>query len=70
MQTKESVSTELDPNVPVEDVVIALNDSTVGEQVTNEAIIQPALVTISNMYYYVESNSHCKYMNYLQDRKK
>ncbi|XP_026319700.1 death-inducer obliterator 1 isoform X3 [Hyposmocoma kahamanoa] len=42
METKESVSTELDPNVPVEDVVIALNDSTVGEQVTNEAILQPA----------------------------
>lgn len=53
MQTKESVSTELDPNVPVEDVVIALNDSTVGEQVTNEAILQPSLVTTinSNMYY-------------------
>lgn len=51
METKESVSTELDPNVPVEDVVIALNDSTVGEQVTNEAILQPTLVTISNVYY-------------------
>ncbi|CAH0766459.1 unnamed protein product [Diatraea saccharalis] len=31
METKESVSTELDPNVPVEDLVTALNDSTVGE---------------------------------------
>lgn len=30
METKESVSTELDPNVPIEDVVTALNDSTVG----------------------------------------
>lgn len=38
MQTKESVSTELDPNVPIEDVVIALNDSTVGEEVTREAV--------------------------------
>lgn len=33
METKESVSTELDPNVPVEDVVTALNDSTVGPDV-------------------------------------
>ncbi|GBP39976.1 Death-inducer obliterator 1 [Eumeta japonica] len=31
METKKSVSTELDPNVPVEDVVTALNDSTVIE---------------------------------------
>lgn len=51
METKQSVSTELDPNVPVEDVVIALNDSTVGEEVTNEAILQPTLVNISIMYY-------------------
>lgn len=27
METKESVSTELDPNVPVEDLVTALNDA-------------------------------------------
>lgn len=27
METKESVSTELDPNVPVEDVVSVLNDA-------------------------------------------
>lgn len=33
METKESVSTELDPNVPVEDVVTALNVSTVGSDV-------------------------------------
>lgn len=38
MENKESVSTELDPNVPVEDVVIALNDSTVGEEVTKEVL--------------------------------
>lgn len=38
METKESVSTELDPNVPVEDLVTALNDSTVGEEVTNEVL--------------------------------
>lgn len=31
METKESVSTELDPNVPVEDLVTALNDQTVGD---------------------------------------
>lgn len=31
METKESVSTELDPNVPVEDLVTALNDSTANE---------------------------------------
>lgn len=30
METKESVSTELDPNVPVEDLVTVLNDA-VGE---------------------------------------
>lgn len=60
METKESVSTELDPNVPVEDVVIALNDSTVGEEVTNEAILQPTLVTITNTYYKVEPNPFCK----------
>ncbi|CAB3256493.1 unnamed protein product [Arctia plantaginis] len=36
METKESVSTELDPNVPVEDVVTALNDSTVGPDVLKE----------------------------------
>ncbi|XP_061709027.1 protein piccolo-like isoform X2 [Cydia pomonella] len=32
METKESVSTELDPNVPVEDLVSALNDSTATEE--------------------------------------
>lgn len=37
METKESVSTELDPNVPVEDVVTALNDSTVGPDVLKES---------------------------------
>ncbi|KAI8438667.1 hypothetical protein MSG28_011088 [Choristoneura fumiferana] len=31
METKESVSTELDPNVPVEDLVTALNDTTATE---------------------------------------
>ncbi|KAL4712637.1 hypothetical protein ACJJTC_007934 [Scirpophaga incertulas] len=31
METKESVSTELDPNVPVEDLVTALNDTPVDE---------------------------------------
>ncbi|CAH0690632.1 unnamed protein product [Chilo suppressalis] len=36
METKESVSTELDPNVPVEDLVTALNDSTVGEENKDE----------------------------------
>ncbi|XP_072940862.1 uncharacterized protein pps isoform X2 [Epargyreus clarus] len=34
MENKESVSTELDPNVPVEDVVTALNDA-VAEESTN-----------------------------------
>lgn len=38
METKESVSTELDPNVAVEDLVTALNDSIVGEEVTREAV--------------------------------
>lgn len=38
METKQSVSTELDPNMAVEDLVIALNDSTVGEEVTREAV--------------------------------
>ncbi|XP_063822879.1 death-inducer obliterator 1 isoform X1 [Ostrinia nubilalis] len=32
METKESVSTELDPNVPIEDVVTALNEETAGEE--------------------------------------
>ncbi|XP_049879682.1 death-inducer obliterator 1 isoform X2 [Pectinophora gossypiella] len=32
METKESVQTELDPEVPVEDLVSALNDSTVGDE--------------------------------------
>ncbi|KPI94969.1 PHD finger protein 3 [Papilio xuthus] len=36
METKESVSTELDPNVPVEDVVSALNDSMGNEQAMEE----------------------------------
>jgi hypothetical protein len=36
METKESVSTELDPNVAVEDLVTALNDSAVGDE-TKEA---------------------------------
>ncbi|KAF9421447.1 hypothetical protein HW555_002662 [Spodoptera exigua] len=36
METKESVSTELDPNVPVEDVVTALNVSTVGQDVLSK----------------------------------
>lgn len=39
MENKESVSTELDPTVPVEDVVIALNDSIVGEEVTKEVLL-------------------------------
>ncbi|KAJ2947972.1 hypothetical protein O0L34_g9764 [Tuta absoluta] len=38
MEKKDSIQTELDPEVPVEDVVIALNDSTVGEDVTNESM--------------------------------
>ncbi|CAG4978286.1 unnamed protein product [Parnassius apollo] len=37
METKESVSTELDPNVPVEDLVTALNDSMGNEQPTVDA---------------------------------
>ncbi|KAM3967529.1 protein partner of snf isoform 2-T2 [Aphomia sociella] len=41
METKESVSTELDPNVPVEDVVTVLNDVTVGEDVVNEIFEEP-----------------------------
>ncbi|XP_026759086.2 death-inducer obliterator 1 [Galleria mellonella] len=41
METKESVSTELDPNVPVEDVVAVLNDKTVGEDVLNEITQEP-----------------------------
>lgn len=36
METKESVSTELDPNVPVEDVVSVLND-TINEEQTPQA---------------------------------
>lgn len=32
MEAKEAVSTELDSNVPVEDVVVALNDSIGGEE--------------------------------------
>ncbi|XP_047026879.1 death-inducer obliterator 1 isoform X1 [Helicoverpa zea] len=36
METKESVTTELDANVPVEDVVTALNDSTVGPDVLSQ----------------------------------
>ncbi|XP_013197109.2 uncharacterized protein LOC106140123 [Amyelois transitella] len=39
METKESVSTELDPNVPVEDLVTALNDQTVGDVPPPEDII-------------------------------
>lgn len=35
MKTKESVSTELDPNVPVEDLVTALNDS-MGNELPTE----------------------------------
>lgn len=37
METKESVSTELDPNVPVEDVVSALNDSMGNEPAAQDA---------------------------------
>ncbi|XP_053619005.1 death-inducer obliterator 1 [Plodia interpunctella] len=39
METKESVSTELDPNVPVEDLVTALNDQTVGDVPPPEDIV-------------------------------
>lgn len=35
MENKESVSTELDPNVPVEDVVTALNDAVAEESSNN-----------------------------------
>lgn len=38
METKEATELELDPNVPIEDVVTALNDSTVGEEVTREVL--------------------------------
>lgn len=38
METKEATELELDPNVPVEDVVTAMNDSTVGEAVTREVL--------------------------------
>ncbi|XP_037968475.2 death-inducer obliterator 1 isoform X1 [Plutella xylostella] len=37
MEAKESISTDLDSSVPVEDVVSALNDSTVGEGVVPES---------------------------------
>lgn len=37
METKESVSTELDPSaVPVEDVVAALNEEAAGDDAKNE----------------------------------
>lgn len=36
METKESVSTELDRNVPVEDLVTALNDSDVLNEIAAE----------------------------------
>ncbi|XP_039752427.1 death-inducer obliterator 1 isoform X3 [Pararge aegeria] len=39
MQTKESVSTELDPNVPVEDLVSALNDA-VGDGLPPDSTAQ------------------------------
>lgn len=41
METKESVSTELDPNVPVEDVVSVLND-TINEEPPPEKTPSPA----------------------------
>lgn len=36
METKESVSTELDPNVAVEDLVTVLNDAIGDAQPTEE----------------------------------
>ncbi|XP_059050860.1 death-inducer obliterator 1 isoform X2 [Achroia grisella] len=50
METKESVSTELDPNVPVEDVVAVLNDKTVGEDVLNEISQEPNTVKKEKKY--------------------
>lgn len=39
METKTAVSTDLDPNMPVEDVVTALNDSTATEETpTSETV--------------------------------
>ena len=40
METKKSVSTELDPNVPVEDLVSALNDA-VGDGLPETAPQEP-----------------------------
>nr|XP_034830189.1 uncharacterized protein LOC117987295 isoform X3 [Maniola hyperantus] len=40
METKKSVSTELDPNVPVEDLVTALNDA-VGDGLPPDGTAQP-----------------------------
>ncbi|XP_068626187.1 death-inducer obliterator 1 isoform X3 [Battus philenor] len=52
METKESVSTELDPNVPVEDLVTALNDSMGNEQPAGDTKHTPKKT---------ESTSHKKY---------
>lgn len=58
METKESVSTELDPNVPVEDVVTALNDSTVGPEVLKETAAEKYVkLRCFSLFNYITSTS-------------